>query len=327
EEGKKKLDQAREALHYLCEPVRQPRELEQFLQYFCGLGNERENLESTEQLRVALYKAIVTFLRAYAALAQDLAEAGYAAADIAALQQETALYTEVRAAIKQHAGEELDLKPYEADMRHLINTYIQADPAEYMGNLNSLSLTELIIETGIHDAVAQKLNQKGKLSKDAVAEGIINNLRKTVIREQLTDPRFYTEMSRLLEDLIRQYREGVVSYADFLSTVEEQAKKMGSKKTNAHPAKLNGKPGALVLFNNLDDIATTTFSCPQDPEEKADLALELDRVMLEEAPAGWKEDLNGPRGNQVLNALFPLLARDKEATRAVFEIIKQQSGY
>ena len=66
-------------------------------------------------------------------------------------------------------------------MRHLINTYIQAGPAADLGNLNSLSLTELIIETGIHDAIARKLNEKGKLSKNAIAEGIINNVRKTII--------------------------------------------------------------------------------------------------------------------------------------------------
>jgi hypothetical protein len=40
------------------------------------------------------------------------------------------------------------IKLYEADMRHLLNTYIQADPAADFGNLNSLSLTEAIIETG-----------------------------------------------------------------------------------------------------------------------------------------------------------------------------------
>ena len=68
---------------------------------------------------------------------------------------------------------------------------------------NRAALTELIIETGIHDAIARKLNDKGKLSKNAVAEGIINNVRKTIIRDQLTDPRFYDQMSKLLEDLIR----------------------------------------------------------------------------------------------------------------------------
>ena len=35
-EGKKQLDAAREALHYLCAPVPPPREMEQYLHYFCG---------------------------------------------------------------------------------------------------------------------------------------------------------------------------------------------------------------------------------------------------------------------------------------------------
>ena len=73
-------------------------------------------------------------------------------------------------------------------MRHLLNTSVQADPATGLGQLGELSLTELIIETGIHDAIARKLNEKGKLSRNAVAEGIINNVRKTIIRDQLTDP-------------------------------------------------------------------------------------------------------------------------------------------
>src|SRR5688500_301551 len=36
DEGRKKLDEARESLRYLCEPVPPPREVEQFLHYFCG---------------------------------------------------------------------------------------------------------------------------------------------------------------------------------------------------------------------------------------------------------------------------------------------------
>lgn len=75
-------------------------------------------------------------------------------------------------------------------MRRLLNTYVQADPAVDVGNVSTLSLTELIIETGIHDAIARKLNDKGKLSRNAIAEGIINNVRKTIIRNQLPTPAF-----------------------------------------------------------------------------------------------------------------------------------------
>jgi hypothetical protein len=171
-EGKAQLDAARQGLRYVCEPVPQPQELEQYLHYFCGDENDLNALNITEPLRIAFYKAVVTFLRAYAAIVQNLAEAGYSDAEIAALEKEANFYTDTRAAIKKHSGEELDIKPYEADMRHLINTYIQADPAADLGNLSSLSLTELIIETGIHDAIARTLNEKGKLSKNAIAEGI-----------------------------------------------------------------------------------------------------------------------------------------------------------
>ena len=103
-------------------------------------------------------------------------------------------------------------------MRHLLNTYVQADPAADLGNLNSLSLTEAIIETGIHDAIARKLNEKGKLSRNAIAEAIINNVRKTIIRDQLTDPRFYAEMSKLLDDLVKQSRADAAAYEEFLKT-------------------------------------------------------------------------------------------------------------
>ncbi|MEP7336527.1 MAG: restriction endonuclease subunit R, partial [Acidobacteriota bacterium] len=325
-EGKKKLDEAHEALRYLCEPVPPPREMEQYLHYFCGDASDPTALNTTEPLRISFYKAAATFLRTYAAIAGNLDDAGYSTAEIAALEQETQFYAETRAAIKRHSGEELDIKPYEADMRHLLNTYIQADPANEIGNLSQLSLTEMIIETGIHDAIAQKLNAKNQLSNRAVAEGIINNVRKTIIRDQLTDPRFYEEMSKLLADLIRQQRDEAADYEKWLQDAEALIRRLHQKHPTANvPAILHGKPEAIVLFNNLSTIAATTFQCPADDEERAMLALELDLAMRERAPAGWKGDET--REKQVLNALFPLMSRDRTATLAIFEIIKQQNWH
>ena len=216
-------------------------------------------------------------------------------------------------------------------MRRLLNTYVQADPAGDVGNLNSLSLTELIIETGIHDAIARKLNEKGKLSKNAVAEGIINNVRKTIIRDQLTDPRFYAEMSKLLEDLIKQSRADAAEYETFLQKAEELVTRMANKETiEGVPPILHGKPEAIVLYNNLPDIMAIGSSVlreegPFEQEERAVLALKIDQAMREHAPAGWKGD--EAREKQVLNALFPVMSKNRPATQAIFGIIKNQAGY
>jgi type I restriction enzyme, R subunit len=110
-EGKKQLDAAREALHYLCDPVPPPREMEQYLHYFCGDANKANALAETEPLRVSFYKAVATFVRAYADIAQNLTEVGYTDAEGAALQQEVEFYSDTRASIKKHSGEELDIKP------------------------------------------------------------------------------------------------------------------------------------------------------------------------------------------------------------------------
>ena len=333
-EGRKRLDQAREALSYLCEPVQLPREVEQYLHYFCGDAANPNALNETETLRISFYKAVAVYVRAFAAMAQDLTEAGYSDPEAAAIQKAVEFYGEIRAAIKKHSGEELDIKPYEADMRHLLNTYVQADPATDLGKLSEMSLTESIIETGIHDAIARKLNEKGKLSRNAIAEGIINNVRKTIVRDQLTDPRFYEQMSKLLDDLIKQSREDAAAYEEFLRKAEALVKRLAARQPeDGVPAALHGRREATVIYNNLPQIIAAgraradraAESPPEYGDERLKLALKIDRVMREQAPAGWKGDQ--AREAQVLNALFPLLDRNREATLALFELVKNQPGY
>ncbi len=327
------MGEAREALLYLCEPVLAPREIEDYILTFCGDINDPKALDETEALRITFYKATAAFIRAFSDVSQHLEEAGYPAAEIDKLNRETAFFAEVRDAIKHYSGEELDIKPFEADMRHLINTYIQADQPTDLGSVDNYSLVELIIETGVHDAIAKKLNSRGKLSKNAVAEGIINNVRKTIIRNQLTDPRFYKKISKLLDDLILQWRKETLNYQEFLQRAEELVKNMtNGKGDTAIPAALEGNREAKTLYNNLPDILALAFPTWEvryrENDEENDLlqiTLKIDRAMREQAPAHWQGDTVKER--QILTALHPIMGRNREATLALFELIKQQDGY
>lgn len=324
-EGRTHLETVREALRYLCEPVPLPRESEQFVVYFCGDSNNPDDLRATEPLRISLYKAISGFVRAYSEIASNLAEAGFSEKEITELQNEVAFYSEIRSIIKRLAGEEFDSTPYERDMRHLINSYIQADYPEELGNLSSLSLVEMIVESGIHDAIAKKLNLRGNMSQHAIAEGIINNVRKTIIRNQLTDPKFYDLMSKLLEDLIKQKRQKTISYEAFLEQMEKLTRRTASHEEEGLPPELRGKPPVIAIYNNLDKISGTTFRCPENEAERAALALAIDAAVRDNAPEGWKTDET--RKLQLLNALFPLMAKDKPACEDILAIIEQREEY
>ena len=87
-----------------------------------------------------------------------------------------------------------------------------------------------------------------------------------------------------------------------------------------------------MIYNNLPRILAAGAAPAAVAERDSDaddkrltLALEIDRTMREQAPAGWKGDQ--ARETQVLNALFPLLDRNRKATQALFDLVKRQLGY
>ena len=62
-------------------------------------------------------------------------------------------YVDIREVIRKASGETIDLKAYEADMRHLIDTYIQADEPRKISPFDNLPLLELIVNSGIAGAI------------------------------------------------------------------------------------------------------------------------------------------------------------------------------
>ena len=171
------------------------------IHYFCGNTEIPTDLQEREPLRSALYKATASLMRAYANIADEMEAAGYNQIDIAVIKQQLDHYLALRAIIRKASGESLDLKTYEADMRHLIDTYIQADDPRKISPFDDIPLMDLIVKTGIADAIATQLaGLKG--DKNAIAETIENNVRRKIISEQLTDPAYYEKMSALLAEII-----------------------------------------------------------------------------------------------------------------------------
>ena len=91
------------------------------------------------------------------------------------------------------------------------------------------------------------------------------------------------------------------------------------------PQELQGKAEAIVIYNNFLSLPKINFQLPESDTDRAKLALKIDTAIRDNAPSGWRGDQ--VRESQVLNLLFPILEEDREATMALFEIIKNQEGY
>jgi type I restriction enzyme, R subunit len=306
--GRERLDDALEILVLLCEPVEPPKGELEHIHYFCGNTEIPSDLQEREPQRAALYKATVALVRAYANIADELESAGYSNVDIARIKQQLNHYLNVREIVRKASGESLDLKPYEADMRHLIDTYIEADEPRKISPFDDLSLLDLIVKTGIADAIATRLsNFKG--NKDAVAETIENNVRSKIIKEHLNDPAYYEKMSELLDEIIAARKAKAIHYEEYLKRIAELAKRVEAGQASETPETLDTR-GKRALFNNLN--------------QNEELALRIDETIKKTRPDDWRGVQ--PKERVIKAALYGVLQDAAEVER-IFLIIKAHKEY
>jgi type I restriction enzyme R subunit len=306
--GKERLDNAVEALALLCEPVKPPKGELEHIHYFCGNTEMPTDLQEREPQRTSLYKATVGLIRAYAAIADDLDAAGYTALDIARIKRQLEHYLNIREIIRRASGETLDLKAYEADMRHLIDTYIEADAPRKISDFDEVGLLTLIVKSGIGNAIAQQLN-KIKENKQAVAETIENNVRSKIIKEQLNDPAYFDKMSRLLDDIIAARKTKALDYEEYLKRIAELSRQVVAGQADDTPTQLD-TAGKRALWNNLG--------------EDLELALRINEAVQQARPDDWRGVI--PRENKIKEALNTILQNTAEVER-VFLVIKAHGEY
>jgi type I restriction enzyme R subunit len=308
QKGKERLDDAIEALVLLCEPVEPPKGELEHIHYFCGNTEIPSDLEEREPQRTALYRTTVALIRAYANIADEMDRAGYSDADISRIKKQLDYYLNIREIIRKASGETLDLKPYEADMRHLIDTYIEADVPRKISFFDNMGLLALIVKSGIANAINTSLGGL-KGNKDAIAETIENNVRSKIVKEHLNDPAFYAKMSALLDEIIADRKAKAIEYEEYLKRVADLAAKVEAGVAEETPAKLD-TPGKRALWNNLG--------------QNEELALKIDTNVREMRPDGWR---GIPSREQVIKQAINKVLQNAAEVERIFLIIKAQGEY
>jgi type I restriction enzyme R subunit len=309
-EARKHQEEALEAVRALCEPVENPRDPQAYFRYFSAQehGNV-EQLKANEPKRLTLYKLVSALVRAYAAIANEMQEAGYTPAEAQAIKAEVTHYENVRDEVKKHSGDAIDLKMYEPAMRHLIDTYIRAEESEKVSAFDDLSLIELIIERG--GGAVDALPKGIRKNHETAAETIENNVRRLIIDEQPINPKYYERMSELLDALIEQRKQAALTYQAYLKKVVELTKKVKDPSVGAaYPAAINS-PARRALYDNLGR------------DEK--LASAVDYAVRESRQDDWRG--NKVKVKKVRNAVKAALGGDEAKVDKMMPIIEKHIEY
>ena len=305
--GRERLDNALEAVALVCEDVLPPRDNLSYMRYFCGNPESKLELKETEARRVALYKHTVSLIRAYANIADEMSEAGYSDYEIQNIKNQVDKYLKLREEIRMASGEKLDHKSYEADMRHLLDTYIQAEDSRRIDPFGDKPLLEIMVDSP-EDAI-NGLPEGIRSSPEAVAETIENNVRNKIIKDHLIDPAYFDEMSKLLEEIIKERKAKALDYESYLKRISELAKRVTNPAGDDMPAGIKTN-AQRALYHNLG--------------ENEELAIAVDAAVRASLSADFRGNLPGE--NLIKQAIYKVLNDTAEVER-IFQIVKQQNEY
>ncbi len=310
EKARERLEETREAVRALCEPVLQPRNTIDYLHYFCAEdASDKEAVRANERKRVALYKAVSSLVRAYANLANEMPQAGYTAEQAAAVHQEVVHYEKVRGEIKVASADYLDMKSYEPAMRHLLDTYVRAEESEKISTFDELGLVDLLVNQG--KSALKELPEGIREDAEAMSETIENNLRKVIIDEQPVNPKYYEKMSELLDALIQKRNEDALDYETYLNNLMELAKKTKNPSgSGEYPGALD-TPARRALYDNLNHDAS--------------VAVRVDTAVRYTRKDDWRG--NHFKEKEVMNAVREELGEYETRAEEIFEIVKNQREY
>ncbi len=261
---KKRLEETRDQLKSLCEGVKEPKDEEDYIAYFCG-----DNLEKSAQKRRLFYQLVGAFLRMFVEL-NHLEKPIYSQEEMQQIKQEAEFYRHLQKAVGLNSGDSVDLKSYSEEMRRILDAYIKATDSKTLIKIEDQGLCEVLAQMNVND-FNKALSQVFK-NESSMAESIANNTKKRIIEKEASDPKYYEKLSSLLNDLILQFREKKLTYLEYLQQICDLAKKVIDKEDRNYPKKINTN-ALKIFYDNLD--------------QNEALALEIDACIRGNKKDGW----------------------------------------
>lgn len=323
EEAKAEMVGALNSLSELLSGVPYPQSDQDYIKFFCGESEEERKEDEFTDRRDTLYTLVASATRSFASCSDRLvSHFNYDSAQVKDIRDKIREYNQLKDLIKLASCDYIELKPYEADMRFLLDTYIHAEPSQVLSSLDNMSLTELLVQRNTTTTVDQ-IFKSIPGDDNSRAETIENNLRHEIVRKLKTNEVYYGKMSEMLEDVIRRRKIEALTYKEYLKAVVDLANSV------IHPEEAGGYPDTVK-----DSEAKRALYDYFNKDEPLTVAIHY--AVKGAIEPGWKG--YKPKQNKVKRAIHNVLVEFKydnaEAstnqiaeTNEIYDLIQKQVEY
>lgn len=183
----------------------------------------------------------------------------------------------LRRSVQRRYQEVINYDEYESRIRKLLSQHV------------GTAEVELVVQPlNLFDA-DQRERQPKRLGSDASkADAIAHQTKKVISTKMQEDPAFYKKFSRMLQDVIDDWRARRLSDADYLAGVRDISDKVVNRSGDNLPERLAHEEVAKAFYGEIRDVFDKYAGDGFDSSERsADAALAIDRIVLERRCVDW----------------------------------------
>lgn len=317
EEAKAEMVGARASLNDLFSNIEDKSIDTKIIEYFCG---DKEDDETYTGRREIFYSLAASYTRSFANCCDKLvSDYEYSEKEVNNLRREITNYNKIKEMVKLASYDYIDLKPYESDMRYILDTYVKAEDTNVISELENMSLVELLLNSETTTPINQIVDVLPG-DEEAKAEIIDNNLTYEIVKKKSSNEVYYGKLSEMLEEVITQRKIGVLSYEEYLNEVIELAKAViHPEDSGTYPDDIKDSEAKRAIYDFIG-------------KEDSIIAFEVDAAIRASMQPDWIS--NKQKQNKIKGAIFDTLCiygydEDKadNLTEEIFELVKRQVEY
>ena len=213
-------------------------------------------------------------------------------------QDELKFFYSLKNHIQTIYAESVDYRQYEPKIEKILNIHVKAEK----------------IKTIVHpiDIYDNAFNSELKDKKDqAKALMIMHSVKRYISACIEKDSVFYERLSELLEQTLKEYKEGRISEAEFLQQAFKFKEQALNRTGDNLPSSLDGKELAKAFFGTLHKVIEEENELDEKSRDKiAEISLRISEIVREHSIVDWVK--NRDIQNQIKNKIEDYICEEKD---------------
>lgn len=250
---------------------------------FAGLKNLRDTEEvevflADDKKRESFYNLLCAFGKALnIVLNAEQAYAAFPKDELKRYQDAFIFFSKVRRSVKIRYCDAIDNREYEPLMQNLLDTHLSvAGLKQITSPINILN----------KDDFERELEELGSFR--AKADAITSKLSRSISEKHPENPAYYDSFSKRIREALEQYKEKVISEAEYLAkmrTIMEDYR--AGKSSITYPESIKNNVHAQAFYGVLSAVFDENAVAEVSPDFAAEIAEEITKIIAKHSQVDW----------------------------------------